>query len=772
MKKVISFILAFVLLFSAGTFVQTDALAASKMYAEDKLLEIEKTSGFVSGSTAAVVGNCYLFVAKVCEKLYGVTYDGEGLYGNYRSHHYSGNYYTVSTFTTSSRTPTSTDVENIISFFVNNATPGDIIHFGSYDQSYNKTHTVMIQSISTEKMSIYHSNYNVAQHSSSDCHVDDIYWDSFRKNPTQTIKNNDGTLYSFNSIFYNTMKVGGIGITINRYKNYEDKYYVVHASVPEVSVSRTSTTTMDVKWKELKGAEKYKIQYKKSGDKSYKTLSDNCKKTKYSVKDLEVGTKYYFRVSACFGTKFMDYSKAVSKTALPPTLSRLEFSPASSGLTLKWNPMSDLTGVKIYKSESKNGTYSKIKTITNNSTSTYLDQKIKYGKTYYYKIERYVKISGEEYSTTSSAISGKYTLSTPDISFKNKNATSVVITFKANGKNDTFHYYITDSDSKKFLTLTKTKDKTITVENLKSGETYSISCRQTTSVGNGEYTTMTFAATPKKAEITSVTLNPKGIKVAYSTDDDVDGYMIYRSTAQFGKYSLIKTVESKDTDSYIDTDIEYNKAYYYKVKSFVRHGSDEIVSEISDASTRVRMLLAKPKSVKVLRTTPTSMTIKWKALEDASKYIVEYKREDGEWKALKTTKSNKKIIEKLKVGKKYYFRVKAGNSIGWGNFSKEASNTALPPTPPKPTLKNMDNGIRVYWKTMTGVTGYKIYRATSKNGSYTAVKTITNPKATCFTDKNVQKNKVYYYKVARYVKKGETQYIGNKSKSSHLKYTK
>ena len=771
MRKSVSLLLAIMMLFSCCTLSQTMSFAASKTYAEDKLLEIEKTKGFIPGDTAAVVGNCYLFVSRVCEKLFGYTYDGEGLYGNYRSHHYSGNYYTVSTFTTTSRTPTSTDVENIISFFVNNAQPGDIIHFGSYDQSVNKTHTVMIQSISTEKMSILHSNYNVAQHSSSDCHVDDIYWDSYRKHPTETIRNSDGTLYSFNSIFYHTMRVGGIGITINRFKNYEDKFYMVHASVPDVTVSRTTTTSMDVKWKEISGAEKYKVQYKKYGDKSYTTLTDNCKKLKYSVKNLTVGTKYCFRVAAYFGNEFGKYSSVVTKTALPPTLSYLKFTPKSTGLSLNWNAMSDLTGVRIYKSDSKTGTYSKIKTITDNSVSTYLDKKITYEKTYYYKIQRYVIIGNQEYSTTSSPISGKYVLSTPDITYKNKSATSVEITLKANGKNDTFNYYLTNSSGKKTLSLTKTTDKKVIINNLTPGETYNFSCRQTTSVGKGEYTTLSFTAIPQKEKITSVSPTSKGIKVEYSTCSDVDGYIIYRSDSQFGKYEEIKTVENKETSSIIDNGVEYNKEYFYKVCSFVKNGSRQVYSELSNASNEVKVSLSQPQVVSLLRKTPTSMTFRWKAVDNASKYIVQYRREDGDWKTLSSVKSTKRVKENLTVGKKYYFRVKAGNSIGWGEYSTEIINRSLPPKPAAPTLKNKDSGIRVYWKTSSGVTGYKIYKATSKNGKYTVVKTITNPKATCWTDKNVKQNKVYYYKTARYVKKGNTQYIGSKSKSSHTKRT-
>lgn len=55
--------------------------------------------------------------------------------------------------------------------------------------------------------------------------------------------------------------------------------------------------------------------------------------------------------------------------------------------------------------------------------------------------------------------------------------------------------------------------------------------------------------------------------------------------------------------------------------------------------------------------------------------------------------------------------------------------------------------ITVNWSKNSKVTGYKVYRATSLNGSYKAVKTTTSNTATI---KNHKKGKTYYYKVIGY----------------------
>ena len=58
--------------------------------------------------------------------------------------------------------------------------------------------------------------------------------------------------------------------------------------------------------------------------------------------------------------------------------------------------------------------------------------------------------------------------------------------------------------------------------------------------------------------------------------------------------------------------------------------------------------------------------------------------------------------------------------------------------------------VKLSWKKVNGASGYKVYRATKKNGKYTLVKTIKNAKTVKFTDKKVKKNKTYYYKVSAY----------------------
>ena len=63
--------------------------------------------------------------------------------------------------------------------------------------------------------------------------------------------------------------------------------------------------------------------------------------------------------------------------------------------------------------------------------------------------------------------------------------------------------------------------------------------------------------------------------------------------------------------------------------------------------------------------------------------------------------------------------------------------------------------IQVKWNKISGVSGYQIYRASSKNGSYKRVKTVGSG-TTSFKNKGLTAGKTYYYKVRAY--NGSTVY--------------
>lgn len=78
------------------------------------------------------------------------------------------------------------------------------------------------------------------------------------------------------------------------------------------------------------------------------------------------------------------------------------------------------------------------------------------------------------------------------------------------------------------------------------------------------------------------------------------------------------------------------------------------------------------------------------------------------------------------------------------------------------SLENTDKGVKISWNSVSGATGYKVYRKLGK-GSYKLVKTIKKGSTTSFTDKKAKNKKTYAYKLKTVEKNYSSVYSSAKS---------
>ncbi len=121
---------------------------------------------------------------------------------------------------------------------------------------------------------------------------------------------------------------------------------------------------------------------------------------------------------------------------------------------------------------------------------------------------------------------------------------------------------------------------------------------------------------------------------------------------------------------------------------------------------------------------------------------------------------------KLTTGKTYYYKVK-GVANGYtvtSATSKAIGKKVLPATPKSLSVSTSGStSTKVKWAKVSGVTGYKIYRATSKTGTYKLIKTISKGSTVNYTNSKLTSNKTYYYKIRSYVKKSGKYYYSSYS---------
>lgn len=230
-------------------------------------------------------------------------------------------------------------------------------------------------------------------------------------------------------------------------------------------------------------------------------------------------------------------------------------------------------------------------------------------------------------------------------------------------------------------------------------------------------------------------------KLTWDAVKDAVKYKVYRSTSKNGSYTLMKTTEN---NYYINTTADRGVTYYYYVVALSADGkksdSSKIVTRTCD--------IAQPKVTASNVTSSGKPKLTWTDVDGAVEYkVYRATSKNGTYKLMKTTTSTSYTNTSAVAGKTYYYKVRAiaDKSAADSAYSAVVTRTCDIAQPKIASNKVTSSGKpKLTWKAVSGAVKYKVYRSTSKNGTYKLMKTTTS---TSYTNTSAVAGKTYYYKV-------------------------
>ena len=416
--------------------------------------------------------------------------------------------------------------------------------------------------------------------------------------------------------------------------------------------------------------------------------------------------------------------------------------------TLKWKAVSGAAKYEVYRARSKDGDYIKYATVTGTSyTNT---RYIENGNTYYYKV-RALDANGTAGAWSSIvAVTYKQTLSAPAVTGGNDAQGRPTLKWNAvtgAAKYEVYRARSKDGDYIKYSTVTGTSyTNTSYIEN---GNTYYYKVRALKSDGTAgawsSIVAVTYKQTLSAPAVTGGNDSQGRPTLTWKAVSGAAKYEVYRARSKDGTYTKYSTTTGTayTNSSYLTS----GTTYYYKVRALDANGNAGPYSAVVSVTCRLKLTAPSVTGGNDAQGRPT---LKWNAVSGAAKYEVYRARSmNGDYVKYSTvTGTSYTNTSYLANGTTYYYKVRALGSDGsYGPDSTPVSVTYKAPfgAPLVTGSKDSQGRPALKWDKVTDAAKYEVYRARSKDGTYSLMSTQS---ATGYTNTSYLANgTTYYYKV-------------------------
>ena len=523
------------------------------------------------------------------------------------------------------------------------------------------------------------------------------------------------------------------------------------SSAPTVTGGNDAQGRPTLKWKAVSGAAKYEVYRARSKDGDYIKYATVTGTSYTNTRYIENGNTYYYKVRALDANGTAGAWSSIVSVTYKQTLPAPSVTGGNDSQgrpTLKWNTVAGAAKYEVYRARSLNGDYIKYSTTTGTSYTniSYIEN----GNTYYYKV-RALDANGTAGAWSSIvSVTYKQTLSAPAVTGGNDAQGRPTLTWKAvsgAAKYEVYRARSKSGDYIKYSTVTGTSyTNTSYIEN---GNTYYYKVRALDANGTAgawsSVVSVTYKQTLPAPTVTGGNDSQGRPTLKWNAVSGAAKYEVYRARSLNGDYIKYSTVTGT---SYTNTSyIENGNTYYYKVRALKSDGTAGAWSSV--VSVTYKQTLSAP-AVTGGNDAQGRPTLTWKAVSGAAKYEVYRARsKDGDYIKYSTvTGTSYTNTSYLANGTTYYYKVRALGSDGsYGPYSTPVSVTYKAPfgAPLVTGRKDSQGRPALKWDKVTDAAKYEVYRARSKDGTYSLMSTQS---ATGYTNTSYLANgTTYYYKV-------------------------
>jgi len=276
------------------------------------------------------------------------------------------------------------------------------------------------------------------------------------------------------------------------------------------------------------------------------------------------------------------------------------------------------------------------------------------------------------------------------------------------------------------------------------------------------YSAETLPVLPSVSWIQSIQNMPRSAKIIWRphTNKRVELYIIERKTLDEEKWKKLATVEGRLNAEYLDTDLDDDTVYLYRVRVKTYDGIVSAPSEIVKVITQ-----ALPKGIEHIKATndlPKTIEIDWEKsnAKDFYKYFL-YRSDDidGRYEVIAKLYNNHFADKIEKDGEAYFYKVSVVNKDGLE--SKHDKIVAMGMSLPKPHApsivgaKLVGSDIVLKWNpTDKRTTSFNITRKLKKGWFDEVIDEFKNIKGNRFVDKSVKSGSTYKYTIYSLDKNG------------------